>query len=82
VQHANYVDETDNIKAVFASLDVDIFKWLTVTAEGRYQEDTIRDRALTGATYQKTFYNPPRPPAPRRRKARQRPGPAPAARLA
>jgi iron complex outermembrane receptor protein len=57
VQYANYEDETDNTKAVFASLDVDIFKWLTATAEGRYQEDTIRDRALTGATYQKTFDN-------------------------
>ncbi len=57
VQDANYVNETDLTTAVYASVDVDIFKWLTATAEARYQDDTIRDHALSGDSYQKTFYN-------------------------
>jgi iron complex outermembrane receptor protein len=57
VQDANYVNETDNTKAVYASVDLDIFKWLTATAEARYQMDTIRDTNLSGDTYQKSYYN-------------------------
>jgi iron complex outermembrane receptor protein len=57
VQDANYVNETDLTKAVYASVDFDIFKWLTFTAEARYQQDTIRDHSLTGAEYQSTFNN-------------------------
>ena len=57
VQDANYVNETDLTKAVYASVDFDIVKWLTATGEVRYQEDTIRDHSLTGTEYQSHFNN-------------------------
>jgi iron complex outermembrane receptor protein len=57
VQTANYVNETDLTHAIYASVDLDIFKWLTATAEARYQDDTIRDRDITGDQYHKEYYN-------------------------
>jgi iron complex outermembrane receptor protein len=57
VQTANYVNETDLTHAVYASVDLDIFKWLTATAEARYQDDTIRDHDLAGTEYHKEYYN-------------------------
>ncbi len=54
---SEYVNEVDNTKAVYASVDLDIFKWLTATAEARYQQDTLRDRSLAGVSYQESFYN-------------------------
>jgi iron complex outermembrane receptor protein len=57
VQYANYVNETDKTASVYASVDLDIFTWLTATAEARYQDDTIRDFAITGTAYHKTYNN-------------------------
>jgi outer membrane receptor protein involved in Fe transport len=57
VQYANYANETDNTAALYASVDLDIFKWLTATAEARYQDDTISDRNIAGAVYHKTYNN-------------------------
>jgi iron complex outermembrane receptor protein len=57
VQDANYVNETDLTKAIYASVDFDIFSFLTATAEARYQQDTVRDHALSGQAYQSTFDN-------------------------
>jgi iron complex outermembrane receptor protein len=57
VQDANYANETDKTASVYASLDLDILKWLTATAEARYQDDTIRDLPLTGSPYHKTYNN-------------------------
>ena len=58
VQTGNWVHETDSTKAVYGSLDFDITDWLTATAEGRYQHDTVNDLTYGGGTtFHKSFDN-------------------------
>jgi iron complex outermembrane receptor protein len=58
IQSSNYQNEFDDTYAGYASFDYDIFEWLTVTAEGRYQHDVIKDRTYGDtATYSKSYNN-------------------------
>jgi iron complex outermembrane receptor protein len=58
IQATNYQNEYDDNYAAYASLDYDIFDWLTVTAEARYQHDVIRDRTYGDtASYSKSYNN-------------------------
>lgn len=50
-------NERARTPAVYASIDFDILKNLTVTAEGRYQGDTITSFNAAGAKVQQTFKN-------------------------
>jgi iron complex outermembrane receptor protein len=54
--YGNYSDEIDRTQSLFASVEYDIFSWLTATAEARYQVDTVIDRTdpATGI-YKKSF---------------------------
>jgi iron complex outermembrane receptor protein len=54
---SNYTNETDDTKAVYGSIEFDIFDWLTATAEARYQQDTLQDKTVTGQQYQESFNN-------------------------
>ncbi len=42
--NSGVVNETDETKAVYASLEYDITSFLTATAEVRYQQDTVSDK--------------------------------------
>jgi iron complex outermembrane receptor protein len=55
IQSANFQDERDETTAVFGSIDVDIFTWLTATAEGRYQHDVLKDKTASGGSFQEAF---------------------------
>ena len=44
------INEKEETKAVYGSIDYDIFSFLTATAEGRYTHDTVTDGPLDGAT--------------------------------
>ncbi len=58
IQSTSYQNEYDDTYAAYASLDYDIFEWLTVTAEGRYQHDVLRDRTYSDtASYSKSYNN-------------------------
>jgi iron complex outermembrane receptor protein len=58
IQSANYQNEFDDTYAAYASFDYDIFEWLTVTGEGRYQHDVIKDRTFGDtASYSKSYNN-------------------------
>jgi iron complex outermembrane receptor protein len=43
-----FVNETDETKAVYGSLEYDITSFLTATAEVRYQKDTVSDKPYQG----------------------------------
>ncbi len=49
------INEKNETEAVYGSVEYDILPYLTATAEGRYQRDTVTDGPLDGAT------SPPRP---------------------
>ncbi len=49
------INEKNETEAAYGSVDYDIFKYLTATAEVRYQRDTVTDGPLDGAT------SPPHP---------------------
>ena len=54
----NFTDERAETPAVYGSIDFDILSNLTVTAEGRYQEDKITAYNIAGVkTAQQTFKN-------------------------
>jgi iron complex outermembrane receptor protein len=58
IQSANYENETDEIWAVYGSIDFDIFEWLTATGEARYQHDVVTDKTYGNtAEYNKSFNN-------------------------
>ena len=46
--NSGFVNETDQTKAVYASLEYDITSFLTATAEVRYQQDTVSDKPYQG----------------------------------
>jgi outer membrane receptor for Fe3+-dicitrate len=46
--NSGFVNQTDETKAVYASLEYDITSFLTATAEVRYQKDTVSDKPYQG----------------------------------
>jgi iron complex outermembrane receptor protein len=46
--NGGFVNETDETKAVYGSLEYDITSFLTATAEVRYQKDTVSDKPYQG----------------------------------
>jgi iron complex outermembrane receptor protein len=55
VQTGNLQNEEDETTAVFGSVDFDLFPWLTGTAEGRYQTDTLSDITSSGGSVKESF---------------------------
>lgn len=48
-------DDRANVPAFYGSIDFDLLKNLTLTAEGRYQEDKITTFNTAGAKFEQTF---------------------------
>ncbi len=48
---ANYIDDESRVAAGYASVDFDIFPFLTATAEARYQTDDLISRTRSGLRY-------------------------------
>jgi iron complex outermembrane receptor protein len=46
--NSGFVNQTDETKAVYGSLEYDITSFLTATAEVRYQKDTVSDKPYQG----------------------------------
>ena len=57
INTGNYINDASSVAAVYGSLDFDIFSFLTLTAEARFQHDGLTTRTRAGATLSKGYDN-------------------------